>query len=496
MKRFLSAILWISALASVAGAQPKSLTILHTNDMHASFVPHEAVWVRQSPKPMIGGFKELAFTVDSIRRSNPGTLLIDAGDVMTGNPITEREYRGAMGGALFEMMNMIGYQVWCPGNHDFDVSQDNLRKLTHLASFPTVCANVVDDNGRYPVGNVPYVILPVAGLRVGIIGIMSQGLYGLVNQNNLAGIRVLSPAETAQRFVDSLTPRTDLLIALTHQGVTDDSLLALNVRGLNVIVGGHSHTRLRKPLVVNGVPIVQTGSNCENLGQLDLVVDQHRVVSFNGKLIPLWVRNNRPQNGLTRLVDSLSQAIEKDYSEVIGTLKGDWIRKEGESAIASFLANAQREAAHADVGFMNLHGIRKDLLAGPITKKDLFEILPFRNILVTFSLTGAQLKSVLEYTIAHRPAIQIAGLRCRWKQGTDGRPEVRDIEVNGTPLDVRREYSCAASDYMAGEAPHYLGLEIPKVIYLSQTVFAAFESAVRRQKTIVPETVYSIQREQ
>ena len=133
----LKSVLLISILVGLnaASCQPKTLTILHTNDMHASFIPHEAYWIRITPKPMVGGFKELYFTVDSIRKALPATLLLDAGDVMTGNPITERKYEDVYGGALFQMMNMIGYDAWCPGNHDFDVSQENLAGLISLSTF-------------------------------------------------------------------------------------------------------------------------------------------------------------------------------------------------------------------------------------------------------------------------------------------------------------------------------------------------------------------------
>jgi 2',3'-cyclic-nucleotide 2'-phosphodiesterase (5'-nucleotidase family) len=97
---------------------PVTLSILHTNDMHAAYLPNEAFWVRAEEKPFIGGFRELAYVVDSVRRQPIHSLLLDAGDVMTGTPLSDREYRGAEGGLILEMMNMIGYDVWCPGNHD------------------------------------------------------------------------------------------------------------------------------------------------------------------------------------------------------------------------------------------------------------------------------------------------------------------------------------------------------------------------------------------
>jgi len=480
-----------------APAQVRTLTILHTNDMHASFLPREAVWVKTSPRPMVGGFAELSRIIDSVRaarrEAHTPTFLLDAGDVMTGNPITEREYAGAMGGALFAMMNMMGYDVWCPGNHDFDVSQANLRALGRIAHFPMVCANVVDTLGRYPVGNVPYVILERGGFRIGVIGIMSQDLYNLVNQANLAGIRVLSPVETARRFVDSLRGRADITIALTHEGVEDDSALAAGVSGLALIVGGHSHTRLRHPRVVHGVPIVQTGSNAENLGVVDLTLDGTTVTACQGILIQLWIPPAREASPVAALADSMQREIDRDYDAVIGTLRGNWTRSESQNALGTFLADAQREAAHAEVGFMNNGGIRRDVAAGPLTKKTLFEILPFRNILATFQLSGAELRSVLAYDVETRPGIQVAGISGVWRRGEGGRVEFTSVTVGGKPLDDGRMYRCAASDFFIGEAKRYIGIAVAQPYFLQETVFAAVEKIVRARGEIVPRVTDTIE---
>jgi 5'-nucleotidase / UDP-sugar diphosphatase len=466
-------------------SQPKSITILHTNDIHANFVPHEATWMRETPKPMVGGINELSFALDSIRKIHTTTLYLDAGDVMTGNPITEYEYRGALGGALFEMLNMIGCDTWCLGNHDFDLGQQNLLKLTTIAKFPTVSANVVNDKGEYPVNNKPYVILERNGLKIGIIGVMSQGLYSLVNQTMLVGIKVLSPVETTQKFIDELQPKTDLIIALTHEGVDDDSVLAMNVHGLNVIVGGHSHTRLKKPKFINGVIIVQTGSYCENLGVLDLTVENKKVTEYNGQLIQLWYNSARPKTELSTFIDSVQHGIEKDYSQVLGTLKEDWTRNDNEeSGIGDFLADAQREAAHADVGFMNNSGIRKNLSAGPITKRDIFEILPFRNILSTFQVSGTELKTIVLNYIEKHLRIQTSGIRCEWKRNSDGTIAIVKLEINGKPFDEKATYVGAASDFFLGEAKHYLGIEILHPVYLQQTVFETLEKKVREEKEV------------
>ena len=135
-----------SGLSSQSTPQKRTLTLLHTNDMHASFLPHEATWMKGSPKPLVGGFKELEFKIDSIRKSKQNVLLFDGGDVMTGNPISDMMYKDAEGGALYEMMNMLNYDAACLGNHEFDISQENVHKLMRVARFPIMSANLVNAN--------------------------------------------------------------------------------------------------------------------------------------------------------------------------------------------------------------------------------------------------------------------------------------------------------------------------------------------------------------
>jgi 2',3'-cyclic-nucleotide 2'-phosphodiesterase (5'-nucleotidase family) len=480
-------------LVSTTSCQQQTLTILHTNDMHASFVPHEAGWVRSAPKPMVGGFVELTAAVDSLRALHPDALLLDAGDVMTGNPICDITSGGAQGGLLFEMMNRIGYDAWCPGNHDLDISQENLKRLIAIARFPVVSANLVNEQNERPFGNRDYVILERAGLQIGIIGIMSQQLYSLVNQNNLTGVRVLSPIETVQRLVKELDPKTDLLIALTHEGVDEDSVLAEAVSGLDLIVGGHSHTRLREPKIVNSVVIVQAGSNCENLGILELTVKDDRIAAQHGMLLQLWSREGKRVTRLNGIVDSVRTEIDKEYGEVIAELKEDWRREEGESNIANFVLEAQRAAAGADVSFINTAGIRRDVPAGPLTKRALYEVLPFRNVLVTFQLSGSQIRDVMVYLLTKKPGIQLSGVTCRWRATPGGGAEILDLAIQGKPVDDARQYPCAASDYFIGEAARYIGMSIGHPVFLRKTLFDIALQAARKQYHISSPIEHRIQ---
>jgi 2',3'-cyclic-nucleotide 2'-phosphodiesterase (5'-nucleotidase family) len=465
-------------------AQPKTITILHTNDIQANFIPHKASWSKEVSKPLIGGFNELSYAVDSLRYVKNWTVLLDAGDIMTGNPITEYEYDGAEGGALFEMMNLVGYDAITLGNHEFDISQENLRRLINIARFSTLAANIVDTTGQLFIPRSGYFILETNEIKIGFVGIMSSRFHELVNKRNGDGIVILSPIAALQKWVDSLKQYVDIIIALTHEGINDDSVLAMNVKGLDVIVGGHSHSVLRHPKLVNGVIIVQAGSQCENLGILDLTVENRHIIKYNGELLPLWYNSARGTTPLSMFIDSIKGRIDSDYAEVLGTLKTDWIRRKGESNVGNFIADAHREAVDADFGIMNNYGIRKDVPAGPITKRDVFELLPFRDVLTKFEVTGKQIREIVRYELEKGPIIQTSGIRCKWRYDDNGGIEFISFFVNGKRLEDERIYVGAANEYLIDQIPKYLGFQISKITYSDITISAAVEKKIRDIKEI------------
>jgi 5'-nucleotidase/UDP-sugar diphosphatase len=469
-------------------AQQKTLTILHTNDMHAGYLAHEATWSQSTPKPLVGGFKELAWTIDSLRKSLHTTLLLDAGDVMTGTPISDYRYQNVAGGALIAMMNAIGYDAWTYGNHDLDISQENLRGLIGLAKFPTLDANVADSSGNLPRMTAPSLIITRDSIKIGIIGVMSRDLFQLTNTNNLKGLAVRTPATTIQSLIDSLTPKTDLLIALTHEGVDQDSLLAEATHGLNIIIGGHSHTRLRKPLRINNVIVCQAGANCENLGEITLTVENHTIISANGQLIQLWARHQSAPTVVSALVDEVQQSLEKEFQTAIGTLTVDWKRDgKAESNIGDFIADAIREEGHAGVAVTNSSGIRKDFNAGPIRKNDLFEIMPFRNVLCTFMVSGKELRAlVLRHAgdlAAGKSSLQFSGLKVTWKRD-GGAAVIVSLQIQGKDVTDDQQILFATSDFVVNQGDKYLGFTPKGVDYTSATVYAALVAKVERDKTI------------
>jgi len=260
---------------------PQQITILHTNDIHGHFVPETATWL--DDRPLVGGMVALDHYIRQARTEAPNNLLLDAGDLMTGNMICNMEYKGAEGGALIEMMNMIGYDGMVYGNHEFDKPIANARNLAPIADFPILSANMVDSMGNN-FAKDKYKIYDCQGLKVGVIGITYHQMVGMAKPENLEGFYTKEPAKVVNDIVTEIDPSTDLIIALTHLGYDNDVELAGQIKNVDLIVGGHSHSRIQTPELVNGVLIVQAGSYAQNLGRLDLVVAGDTVQSYDGKL--------------------------------------------------------------------------------------------------------------------------------------------------------------------------------------------------------------------
>jgi 5'-nucleotidase/UDP-sugar diphosphatase len=479
--RPLNGIILLYFLVTVCFTQPKTITILHTNDIHGSFIPHEAAWISTNPKPRIGGFLELQWLIDSIREKKSAVILLDGGDVMTGNPISDMKYMDSYGGALFEMMNFIGYDAWTIGNHDLDVSQENLEHLTKISAFPALSANLVDSMGHHYFNHQSSIVLTRGGIRLGIVGIMSKDLFRLTSTKNLTGIRVLDGQKILQKMIDSLDSITDLLIALTHQGFGEDSLMAENITGIDVIIGGHSHTRLDAPRLINNVIITQAGAYCENLGELELRVNDDAVVSYEGKLHPLWVRHELNDTPLRRMVDEYTAKLDSEYGKVIGTSVMTMKRSRAEETIiGTYIADAVRSAVGADIGIINSSGLRKDIPAGSITKMNIYETIPFRNFICTFKITGAELRRIVKEYVGSlknkHTSLNFANIQCKWeRRGSDLR--LSSVLIGQAEIEDDKIYSCATIDYIIDQAERYLGF-IPVGISTSDIFF--FDAVVEK----------------
>lgn len=462
---------------------PMQVTILHTNDLHGKFRDTPATW--KDDNPPIGGFANLSAYVASERALSERVLLLDGGDFMTGNPICNYVEDGAKGGAMVEFMNLMRYDAIALGNHEFDLGLENLEALLHLAKFPILSANVQKPEGGLTTGK-DYVILERDGLRIGIIGLMTANLYGVAAPSALAGTQVFPPAEVAQEIVAKIDAKTDLIILLTHIGVDGDRELARQVQDIDIIVGGHSHTRLTEPVLENGVIIVQAGAHSRNLGTLKLTVQGDSVSAWEGKLTNLWPQDCSDTH-ICDLVEIYSKRVDADFGQEIGQLASAWRRSSAkESNVGNWIADCFRKRTGADFGLVNSGGIRKNMNAGPITKLDVLEILPFANALTTFECSGQELHTLLQtiatsMAVRKRGTLQMSGVKFTYSvQGE--KVEVVEVLVGGKPLDLAATYHGVANDFVVfGNPQRYMGFEPATRQRLelvdSDVVMAAIESS-------------------
>lgn len=473
----------------VSGPGPYNLTLFHTNDSHSNFLPRPATW--RDDGRLVGGAVPLAWHLARERQTAGADLFLDAGDFMTGNPVCTLVVDGVLGGAVPEIMNALGYDVGLIGNHEFDIGRADLGTLVRKFDFPLLAADIVNEAGA-PEFRAEPVILERGGLRVGILGVSCAGMNEVVTAGRLGGVRMAPQVELIRALAADLDPRTDLLVLLSHNGVDGDRELAgqLAGSGIDVIVGGHSHTRLQEPELEAGILIVQAGSGWSNLGRLDLVVQEDRVVRYNGKLITLWADGAVAGPALTEVVGRYENRMDREFKRRIGTLAVDWSRGRGETNIGDWLADQIRARASADVALLNSGTIRKGLNAGPITALDIHEMLPFSNTLVTMELSGRQLSAVVQKNadsqVSGRHGIlQVSGIEYEFRAGQDGETaDVIEILVGGKTLVPDHVYRVAMPDYVAMMGDVYLGIDPPQMQEVGVTMTLAIIEAVEASEPI------------
>jgi 5'-nucleotidase len=253
----------------------RRLIIAHTNDMHSHIDPFPA----NDPKfPGQGGMESRASEIDKLRAAHHDILLLDSGDIFQGTP-----YFNFFGGSLeLKLMSLMGYDASTMGNHDFDGGMDGFIKAKESANFPFICSNYEMSDSPLTGHTLSHTLLKKNGLKIGLFGLGVE-LEGLVEKRNFEGVRYMDPMETAKKKIELLRKdlKCDLVICLSHLGYEyeskkiSDRVLAKEVSGIDLILGGHTHTFLESPVIVRHdsgweTRINQVGWAGVKLGLIDL----------------------------------------------------------------------------------------------------------------------------------------------------------------------------------------------------------------------------------
>lgn len=492
-----SAVLWFMACARPAAlpaaapsADGQEILILHTNDQHGHYLPERAPWLEGEPE--IGGTVLLDQYIRGARQSHGAgrTLLLDGGDLLSGTPLTDMEVRGSKGGAMLDVLELLGYDAWAIGNHELDKGWQNTSAFVADSKVQVLSANLVKESGgmAFP-GQAASKIYTLDGLAVGVIGATTEGMDYLVSKRAFEGLDIEPVLDTVGPEVARLRPQVDLVVLLTHIGVEEDEAIAEAVPGIDLIVGGHSHTYQTPAIRAGDTWIVQAGSYARSLGTLQIRVKEGGgIESLDYTLVDLLPQNApsaaRPE--VEAVVAEYDGQIRAFYDVEIGTctetLTRDYYRQ---SPLGSWATDVLRVETGADLAMYNGGGLRSDLPAGTIQRRDLYNIFPFGNEVVTFEINGTELMALLLANVMaaeeeSRGAIQVSGASLVWRE-VMGAPEVVSIDVGGAPLEPERLYSVATNSYVVDQAERYLAGAVPKnVAPTGQSVFELADQHVSR----------------
>lgn len=454
MRRLSNLLVALSLAVSLPGmaiAQPIEITILHTNDTHDHLLPYDTRHHKN-----LGGIARRSTLIKRLKAKHPRTLVLDAGDTFQGTPL----FTFFNGAADYDALDRAGYDATTVGNHDLDDGLENLEKQDAHRHFKIISTNLLDPATHQPifVGSTVY---DLEGVKVGVFGVLGDDGLAAVAAKNQQGFLFVSPTKMAQAAADDLRKRSDLVVMLSHSGLDEDLDLAKHVSGIDVIVGGHSHTKVEHPKVVaNGswkTLVLQAFQWGEYLGELDLTVDQGHITRYAGNLLP--VTAELPEDPkVAEVVAKYEDQIADRMNAVVGAapngLSGDG-KYSRDSELGDWTADVMRSAATADIGVMNAGGLRASLQPGPVKVGDIFSIYPFDNALVTIDVDGQLLTQIVttEAAKAHEAgALQYSNLTFRMEKG-----QATDIRVGGEPIDPARTYRVATIDYIAqGNDKHVL----------------------------------------
>ncbi|MFA5970917.1 MAG: bifunctional UDP-sugar hydrolase/5'-nucleotidase [Lentimicrobiaceae bacterium] len=405
------------------------IIILHTNDMHSS----------------IDNFGKLAYLADSLRKTHKYVFLVSAGDNFTGNPIVDMY--PDKGFPMIELMNKLHFDVTAIGNHEFDMGQELLNKRRQQATFPFISGNI-DASGAVLKQPESYVILKAGKIKLPFLALIQLGENGLPDSHpsRLEGLKFTNGIEKAKDFL-WLKKKYGMLIGLTHLGVEDDEVLAQDYPQFDLIIGGHSHTTMSKPMMVNGVMIVQTGSYLRNVGITTLQVKKGKITDRRYELVPLAsISKTDPE--VQAMIDKYNS--NEEMNRVVAYAETPFSNHE---ELGCMMTDAITSRMNVDFAFQNGGGIRiSKIPQGDITLKDIFRLDPFGNQVVTYTLTYEEIKSLICNSYNRNKSIDLVPSGMSYSVIVNAEGLCSDVEMkdkSGNLLDTNKTYTVGLNSYIA-----------------------------------------------
>lgn len=423
----------------------KKLVLLHSNDMHGDFL------AEQIDENLVGGVSMLSGYVDKVRKEEPNTLYCIAGDMFRGSVI-DSEFKGL---STIEIMNALAPDVVTLGNHETDYGVAHLLFLEKCAKFPIINANLFIRTNQARLFK-PYVILEIDGMKILFIGILTEEVLSQTKNDGLVGsfVGINEAAEEVGRICNAYNATDiDFTVLLTHIGFEEDKRLAAMLDpawGVDVIIGGHSHTFITEPAKVNDILIVQAGTGTDQIGRFDILVDTYKncVSEYKWEAVPINDEHCPKDPEIEKLIATYKADTDIKYNRIVTRLHRELTHPERtqETEIGNLFADILKESLNLDIMLLGSGSIRNTHIGPLVLFSDLVECFPYDDSVTMVAVTGAQLRRMMLYML--RDEVW-QGAHCEFYQLSEGlkvvydrnKKELLELTFEGAPVQDDRCYT-------------------------------------------------------
>ncbi len=435
----------------------KKLTLLHSNDMHGDFLTENV------DSALVGGVSLLSGYINKVRNEEENVIYAIAGDMFRGS-IIDSEFQGL---STIQIMNMLAPDVVTLGNHEVDYGVAHLLFIEKCADFPIVNANLHVQTNHARLFE-PCVVLERDGMKILFIGILTEAVLAQCKTDGLIGtvVDVEDAAEEVGRICNTYNATDiDFTVLLTHIGFEEDKKLAELLDpawGVDVIIGGHSHTFLEEPAVVNGIPIVQAGTGTDQIGRFDIVVDTDNncIDSFTWKPIPISADTCPRDPSIEEVISTYKSRTDAKYGQIITKFTRELTHPDRyrETELGNLFSDVLKEALGVDIFLLGSGSIRNEKLGPVVTKGDLCECFPYDDAAHMVYATGAQIKHMIKHMLRDEVFV---GEHCEFYQLSRGLEVEYDqkshsfvrFDFEGAPIDEDRVFTVGLQHF------HYLNIK-------------------------------------
>ncbi len=412
-----------------ADSEETTITIFHLNDIHGT----------------IKNMGKITSIVETEKANNPNVFLMEAGDNFSGNPVVDQY--DPKGEPILVLMNKMKFDVGVLGNHDFDFGKKILKRFMKKANFPILCCNVKSNDPDFPQPE-PYTVLKTEnGIDLVILGLIQTEAHSGIPSTlpaNVKDLRFFKGTEFALKY-KYLKKDNNIFIALSHLGFGKDKELAANMKELDLIIGGHSHTLIENPAFENGVLIAQAGAHADYLGRIDIVVKNGKIISRKGSVIDLHKVKTSNKEIDKLVTDFNSESSLNNVLTVIDTTIT------GRNDLGLMVTDAVREDLGLDMIFYNKGGIRINRLSGKVRAKDIYSMHPFGNYIVEILMDTSEIKNLIKNDYESHRGLDIIPSGLTYRVTRDLNKKVIKVELfdlNGYRLPDNRKFRVGLNNYI------------------------------------------------